>query len=211
MKYNLKDILLRASRIIQIIFSILGLLACVFSFGLALMVSASALGSEYPKQALGAGLFLLTFIYAFLIFLISIFKPYVFVGLFLVPILFFLSQYFENSTYNISHKIIPIHNHSLIGKELKFDKKVYLKSNLPKKRLRNYSTLCLHDFKLTDSNDGLVLPKVYWQKGQPPETEVLEPPQSFTVIDAFECGRMVKLSLKDPDGRLIEMFEFEID
>lgn len=167
-------------------------------------------------QALGAGLFLLTFVYAFLIFLVSVFKPYVVVGLFLVPIFFFISQHLESRTYYIDHNISPIPNHKLIGKELKFDKRMYLKSGLPKKRLRNYSTLCLHDFKLTKFEEGLKIPQDYWEKNlktkyQAPKTEVLEPPQSFTVTNAFNCERMVKLTLKDPNGRLVEMFEFEID
>lgn len=207
---------MRIGRIVQIIISLLGILGCFFSFGLALMVSHSALSSEYPMQVYGAAIFLLTFLYAFLIFLVSIFKPSVLVGFYLVPIFFTISQHLEDSTYNIDHQISPIPNHQLIGKVVKFNETVYLKSNMPKKRLRNYSTLCFHDFKLSKYSDLHEVPKDYWGKHlktkyQVPKVEVLKPPQSFTVTHAFNCGRLVTLGLKDPNGRLIEVFEFEIE
>ena len=204
-------------RVIQIIFSVIGIICVLWSAGLALMVSVSALSSAYTAEVVGSVLFLSCFLIALTIFILSIFKPKALAGLFLLPILMGASIRLENSAYNITPKFKDLLNHKKIGSELVVIKRAYLISKLPKKRMRNYSYLCKHDFEISESQDFISpAPSDYWKNELrmeyvAPKFEEVVPPIKLKVVGAFQCDRIVYLSLKDSSGRLIEASEIEAE
>ena len=198
-------------RVVQVLFSITGFIVTLSGASLSLMVTHSALSSDYTLQVIGAVLFLLCFAIAIVLFIVSIFKPKAFYGLIIIPVLLMISIYLENSSYKIDHKINEIIDHRLIGSVLELKKNAFLISNLPKKRLRNHLTLCKHDYELDDTRYGITpVTRKFWEENfeseyKTPIFEEVTPPQTFDVIGAFVCEGRTYLSLKNFEGKNIEI------